>query len=943
MAFNIFKNLFDSNEKQIQRLQKIVDKANEFEPEVSKLSDEELKAKTEEFKKRLDLSQIDEIFQTFPTQKDDTYRAGMRKVQAKLFEIMPEAFAVVREASKRHIQHRHFDVQLMAGIVLAEGKIAEQRTGEGKTISCHPALYLYALLNKGSHIVTVNDYLAKVGAEFAGHVFAALDMTVGVVQHEVAYKFVTDDEAIKLKGDEVKEEIEARKKTAKENGRMLLSSLHGTNLVECSKKEAYDCDITYGTNNEFGFDYLRDNMTRSLDRIVQGDLFFCIVDEVDSVLIDEARTPLIISAPAEKSNDLYLKFAQIVKKLDPTTDYEIDEKAHSATLTEAGMHRVEKTLGVENLWEDYRMAHHVDNALKAETLYKEGDEYLVRDGEVVIVDEFTGRLMKGRRFSEGLHQAIEAKEGVEIKQESLTLATVSFQNFFRLYDVLAGMTGTAVTEAEEFSRIYNLDVVVMPTNKPIIRKDQNDVIYKTSAAKFKAVADEIKERNQKGQPVLVGTRSVEISEMLSLQLEKMGVKHKVLNAKQHEKEASIVADAGQKGSVTIATNMAGRGTDIALGEGVTELGGLYVIGTERHESRRIDNQLRGRSGRQGDPGESRFFIALDDEIMRIQGGEYIQKLFERINVPDDLPIENPIISKQIEGAQKRVEGWNFDTRKHLVDYDDVLNQQREIIYARRRKVLEEAEKKEGQLEHIYLDNLEDEIERIVETHFVISRDDEIDEKKVLAEVNDIIPDDLFEKACKDLNKDYKNLEGMMEKYDGPEVIQKDLLEIVRRAYEIQTEELGENMKEIEKQLTIQTMDQLWIEHLETMADLRAGIGLRGYAQIDPLVAYKNEGFEIFDQLMATIDHEIAHRILKVRKVTQQPMVSAQAKTNEGSIKGGADAMAVQQAAAKMKAIMKGQEKETKPQTVTSGPKVGRNDPCPCGSGKKYKKCCGKGL
>lgn len=928
----VLKGLFDSNEKQIKNLQKIVDQINALEPDIQKLSDEELMAKTQEFRERLNISQIHQTLQKFPTQRDDSYHAEMKKIQAQLFEIMPEVFAVVREASTRAIQHRHYDVQMMAGISLSHGKIAEQKTGEGKTISAHLPLYLYGILGRGAHLITVNDYLARRDAEVAGQVFAKLGMTVGVIQPHKSFKFVNDEDLEEVRGAEVAED---RKNNVKSN---VFSSYHGTNLVECTKKEAYGCDITYGTNNEFGFDYLRDNMVRDLNRVSQRDLFYCIVDEVDSILIDEARTPLIISAAAEKSNELYVKFAQVVKKLDASSDFDVDEKAHSATLTDTGISKVEKILGVSNLWEDYKMAHHLENALKAETLYKEGDEYLVRDGEVVIVDTFTGRMMKGRRFSEGLHQAIEAKEGVEIKQESLTLATISFQNFFRLYDVLSGMTGTAITEAEEFSKIYNLEVIVMPTNRPIVRIDQNDVIYKNHQAKFNAVANEIKERHEKGQPVLVGTRSVEISEHLSLLLEKQGIPHKVLNAKHHEKEAEIVSEAGRKGAVTIATNMAGRGTDIALEEGVKELGGLYVIGTERHESRRIDNQLRGRSGRQGDPGETRFFIALDDEIMRIQGGDFLQKLFDRINVPEDMPIENPLITRQIEGAQKRVEGWNFDTRKHLVEYDDVLNQQRHIIYARRRRILESASKENG-IREIYLDNLEDEIRRIVEVHFVIGRKDEVDEQKVLTDVNDIIPDPLFIKACKALGKEYTTLEGMMKEFGGPEVIENELMEVTMKSYEIQEEELcKESMREVEKQLMIQTLDQLWMEHLETMTDLRAGIGLRGYAQVDPLVAYKNEGFEIFDQLVNTIDFEVTHRILKVQKVVSRPDIPQEAQTNEGVIKQVKKLGQVSDSSASMEAGLK---KETAQQSVTKAQSVGRNDPCPCGSGKKYKKCCGK--
>jgi len=621
----ILESLFDSNEKQLNKVQVLVNKINTLEEEMSKLSDIELRDKTLYFRKKL---RID-----LETVRDDFYKYNKVELKKKLDqekellrEILPEAFAVVREASKRIANHRHFDVQVMAGYVLFDNKVAELFTGEGKTLAANLPLYLYALTGRSAHLVTVNDYLAKRDAEWTGHILNSLGMTVSAINSGTQYKYITDEEALKRKGDEAKELIAEREKKAKEAGRLKYDHMSGVNLVECSKKEAYDCDVVYGTNNEFGFDYLRDNMVSNLDERVQGPRYFAIVDEADSILIDEARTPLIISTSAQASNEMYKQFSNLVNSLKIETHYSVDEKSNSVSLTDVGIDAVEKALKVKNIYEDPQLTYHLDNALKAKELYKLDDEYMVRDGEVLIVDEFTGRALPGRRYSEGLHQAIEAKEGVEVKRESRTMATITLQNYFRLYSYLSGMTGTALTEAEEFASIYHLDTIVVPTNRKVVRKDYNDVVYRTQMGKFKAIVEDIREHNEKGQPVLVGTTSVEKSEVLSTMLSKEGIAHEVLNAKHHEREAKIVAQAGQKGSVTIATNMAGRGTDIALGEGVKEVGGLYIIGSERHESRRIDNQLRGRSGRQGDPGESRFFVSFEDEIRKTRRSRRIKIL-----------------------------------------------------------------------------------------------------------------------------------------------------------------------------------------------------------------------------------------------------------------------------------------------------------------------------
>ena len=716
--FGIFKKLFDSNEKQLNKAQIVVDKVNDLEKDVSKLGYNDMLEETGKMRAKI-LKLVDKVPDSdFSSLQSRDYKEPLPEYEQaivdKLNEFMPRIFAFTREIAKRKMDRRHYDVQILAGVVLAWGnKLIEFKTGEGKTQVFHLPTILYALTGRGAHVVTVNDYLAKRDGEYAGHIMAELGLSVGVILSGESYKFISDEELKDVKGEEVYQE---RKDSKIQNP----GDVESLNLIKCTKKDAYACDVVYGTNNEFGFDYLRSNMVRGLDDIAQKELYYCIVDEVDSILIDEARTPLIISSPGEKSDELYKRFANIIPKLDENKHYTVDEKSRSAVLTDEGIEKVEDLLAVDNLWEDYLLAHHLENALKAYTLFEKDDEYIVKDGKVFIVDQFTGRVLPGRRYSEGLHQAIEAKEGVEIKQESKTLATITFQNFFRLYKILCGGSGTVMTEAEEFYKIYNLESIEIPTNEPLIRKDESDRIYKSQEAKYKAVVEEIKKVHETGQPILVGTTSIDTSEYLSRKLDKEGVKHEVLNAKHHEREAHIVEKAGQKGSVTIATNMAGRGTDIKLGEGVEELGGLYVIGTQRHDARRVDNQLRGRSGRQGEPGISRFFVALDDEIMRIQGGEKVKAFMEMANMPDDIPIENRIVSNAIERAQKRMEGQHFDIRNNLVKYDDVMNQQREIFYTLRRSVISRLEfeeeltdKEYEEMKKFLMENFEREIKSVV--------------------------------------------------------------------------------------------------------------------------------------------------------------------------------------------------------------------------------------
>ncbi len=827
------KILGDSNEREIKKLQKTVDKINALESTMERLSDSELRNKTEEFKGRL--------------AKGET-----------LDDILPEAFAVVREAAKRTLNMRPFDVQLMGGIVLHQGRIAEMKTGEGKTLVATMPVYLNALTGKGVHVVTVNDYLAKRDSEWMGQIYKFLGLEVGLIVHGLDYQ---------------------------------------------ERKKAYNADITYGTNNEFGFDYLRDNMVLHKEHMVQRPLNYAIVDEVDSILIDEARTPLIISGQLEESTDIYYKFARIVPRLVLNEDYTIDEKAHSVIPTEKGIKKCEQFLGVDNLYdeENIELLHHLQQALKAHALMKRDRDYVVKDGQVIIVDEFTGRLMFGRRYSDGLHQAIEAKEGVKVENESKTLATITFQNYFRMYKKLAGMTGTAATEEEEFRSIYGLDVVVIPTNKPMIRVDYPDVIYKTEKAKLNAVVEEIEDCYRRGQPVLVGTVSIEKSELLSSMLKRKGIPHQVLNAKYHEKEAEIVARAGQKGAVTIATNMAGRGTDIVLGEGVPELGGLHIIGTERHESRRIDNQLRGRAGRQGDPGSSRFYISLEDDLMRLFGGDNIKGIMDKLGMEEDQPIEHPIITKSIENAQKKVEAHNFNIRKHVLEYDDVMNTQREVIYSQRRQVLENENTKDS-----IIDMITQVIDRLLDIY--VSKDihpEEWDLKGLSEYLMDIFQ----------IRYDFEGKEQDLSRDD----LRQELISKALAAYDKKEEELGsDTMRELERYVLLKTVDQKWMDHIDAMDQLREGIGLRAYGQRDPVMEYKFEGYEMFQDMIRSIQEDTVRYLFRVQ-VKAAP--ERRQKTYNMSYSHS--------------------DSGEKPQPVRKEKKIGRNDPCPCGSGKKYKKCCGR--
>lgn len=976
MITKIFRNIFDSNEKAINSVRPLVAEVRKLEEEFKELKQEDIPLRVSKIKE-----EVQELVEDLPneqrsslhTQHQTDIKDGLEKeIQNKLQELAPEFFALINEVYRRKIGITYFDVQLIAGAILSQGyKLTELKTGEGKTMVFQLPAFLYALTGRGSHVITVNDYLAKVGGEYAGHIAQELGLSVGIIASEGSFKFISDEDIKKFKGQEEYDEMQ---KFFKENKGYKISNMRGYNLIECDKKDAYSCDIVYGTNNEFGFDYLRNNMARNLDDVKQGELYFSIIDEADSILIDEARTPLIISAPAEISNELYVKFASAVKGLKPEEDYTVDEKARSAVLTESGIAKMERILGVQNIWEDYQLAHHLDNALKALTLFKKDIDYLIKDGEVLIVDQFTGRVLPGRRYSEGLHQAIEAKEGVEIKKESKTLATITFQNFFRLYKVISGGSGTIMTEAEEFFKIYGLDSVEVPTNKPVIRKDQTDRVYKNRKAKFDAVAQEIKKVNQTGQPMLVGTTSIEDSEYLSRLVDKMGIEHEVLNAKHHEREAQIVSKAGIKGAVTIATNMAGRGTDIPLGDGVTELGGLYVLGTQRHESRRIDNQLRGRSGRQGDPGESRFFISLDDDIMRIQGGQIVQRLMEMTNIPDDMPIEAGLIGRSIENAQKKMENMHFDSRKQVVEYDDVMNQQREIFYSRRYGVLVETEGANGKIlkypnvinkeitdplvtqyreevEKQTKEQLFEELDNIINKHFLQERDDKVDIQKLIDEFLDLAPDQLIADTLQELRKtETEEIEEIKLtlfeelKDKNQEAIREFLKNIVRQMHKEQKDSLSEQYYSTVKLLNLETMDNLWTQHLETMQDLREGIGLRGYAQRDPLVEYKNEGFKQFQNFINIINQEVARRLLKVQKsiVRRANVEPVEIRTNQDQISDVLEG--TREMITSIQNVLKN-KKEQKPanSTFITPPKanIGRNDPCWCGSGKKYKKCHGK--
>lgn len=834
----LVKKIFgDHNERELKRISKRVVQINELEPQMEALSDAELAAKTEQFKQRLANGET-------------------------LEQLLVEAFAVVREASKRTTGMRHFDVQMIGGIVLHEGMIAEMKTGEGKTLVATLPTYLNALSGQGVHVITVNDYLATTQSAEMAQIYNFLGLTVGV-------------------------------------------NMNG--LTHEEKQAAYACDITYGTNNEFGFDYLRDNMVLYKEQMVQRPLSYAIIDEVDSILVDEARTPLIISGQAAKSTELYTAADRFVRKLNGEEDYTIDIKVKSVTLTEAGVSKAEQAFNIENLFDHQHVTlnHHIVQALKAHVIMKRDVDYVVQEGEVVIVDEFTGRLMTGRRYSEGLHQAIEAKERLKIQNESMTLATITFQNYFRMYQKLSGMTGTAKTEEEEFQKIYGLDVIVIPTNRPMIRVDMPDVVYKTVNSKFKMVVDEIIARHQKGQPVLVGTVSIENSELISDALKRKGVSHKVLNAKFHAEEAEIVSRAGQSGAVTIATNMAGRGTDIVLGSGVADLGGLHIIGTERHESRRIDNQLRGRSGRQGDSGSTQFYLSLEDEVMRRFGAENIMGMMDRLGFEEDQPIESRLITKAVESAQKRVEGNNFDVRKIVLQYDDVMNQQRVIIYKQRREVLE-AER----IREIVIGMLTPTVERIVNAH---CPDDLVPEEWDI----DAIVDYANATFLKEGQLTRKEIWGK-EKEEVIEYIQS----LVLKLYEEREAELGEEvMREFEKVVVLRAVDSKWMDHIDMMDQLRQGIHLRAYGGTDPLREYQFEGFEMFQQMIESIQEEVSKYIMKAHveaNLKREAVAEGQAVHPQA---GSGDAKAAKS-------------------PVRREEKIGRNDPCPCGSGKKYKHCCG---
>ena len=845
MLESLIKKIFgDPNEKELKNIQPIVDKINALEPEMERMSSANLQAKTAEFKLRL--------------KKGET-----------LDDILPEAFAVVREASKRATGLRHFDVQLIGGVVLHRGKISEMRTGEGKTLVATLPVYLNALTGHGVHVVTVNDYLARRDSVDMGRIYNFLGLTVGLIVHDLDF---------------------------------------------AERKAAYQADITYGTNNEFGFDYLRDNMVVDKDQMVQRELNYCIVDEVDSILIDEARTPLIISGPGEKSADLYKVIARIVANMKPGEDYTVDEKQKQVAPTEVGIAKAEKALGVTNLYDTEHgvdFSHHIMCAIKAKELMIRDRDYVVKDGEVIIVDEFTGRLMYGRRYSECLHQAIEAKEGVVVQRESQTLATITFQNYFRMYKKLAGMTGTAKTEEQEFQKIYGLDVVVIPTNKPMIRTDFPDVIYKTKAAKYRAVVKEIVELHKEGRPVLVGTTSITQSEDLSALLKKQGIPHNVLNAKYHEKEAMIVADAGQPGQVTIATNMAGRGTDIVLGEGVAEKGGLHILGTERHESRRIDNQLRGRCARQGDPGSSRFYLSLEDDLMRLFGSDKIKGMMDKLGMEEDEPIENKIVTSSIENAQKKVEERNFNIRKMVLEYDDVMNQQREVIYKERRKVLDQEDLRSTVMEFTH---------KIVDRAMTMycppeSYSEDWDLKNMV-------------RYCEEFFAPFGELKEEMLADLGREEIGEYLHKLAEDIYASREEEISpEIMRELENLVMLKVVDNHWMEHLDAMDMLREGVGLRAYGQKDPLVEYKFEAFDMFEAMIEAIEDDVVKYMYRVNVISQPSMTMDDPLENATMNNPTVDTP---------------EEEAVKQPVVNKGPEVGRNDPCPCGSGKKYKNCCGKG-
>ncbi|GBE52797.1 preprotein translocase subunit SecA [bacterium BMS3Bbin14] len=835
------------NDRIIKELGRTVARINDLEPSIQPLSDAELAGKTVEFRERIAKGE-------------------------SLDDLLPEAFAVVREAARRVLGERHYDVQLIGGIVLHQGRIAEMKTGEGKTLTSTAPLYLNALSGKGAHVVTVNDYLASRDVEWMGQVYRFLGLTTGSIVHDM------DDAA---------------------------------------RQEAYAADITYGTNNEFGFDYLRDNMKFDIKDFCQRGFNYAIVDEVDSILIDEARTPLIISGPADMSTDMYIKVDRIMRHFKEDKHYTKEEKDRQVLLTDDGVVLAEELLGVDNLYDpnNINQLHHISQALKAHVLFQRDVDYIVRNGEVVIVDEFTGRSMEGRRYSDGLHQALEAKEGVKVEKENQTLATITFQNYFRMYDKLAGMTGTADTEAPEFQKIYNLDVVVIPTNREMVRKDFPDVIYKNEAAKNKAIVSEIKELHKKGQPILVGTISIDVSEKIARMLEKEKIPHEVLNAKQHEREAEIVAQAGQKGKVTIATNMAGRGTDIKLGEGVCALGGLHILGTSRHESRRIDNQLRGRSGRQGDPGSSRFFMSLEDDLLRIFGSDRISGIMDKLGMEEDEPIEHSMISKAIENAQRKVEGHNFDIRKHLLEYDDVMNKQREVIYGQRLEVLR------GENIRLIIDDMISDLVDQVAHEFAQEK----------------IPSEDWEwDGFREQVAELFNLKLQWDDDDRLDLNRKDLaaklLAEVKKAYQLQVERNGdEQMRQLERIILLQMVDTHWNEHLLNMDHLKEGIGLRGYGQLNPLDEYKKEGFNLFLSMIGRVKEQTVGTLLRVQVVQDDEVARLEEEQRRRE----------QEMQLKLNLGAAGGEPPERKPVRRKQEKIGRNAACPCGSGKKYKKCCGR--
>ncbi|HZT96238.1 MAG TPA: preprotein translocase subunit SecA [Chloroflexota bacterium] len=873
----------DPNTKHVRKLQPEVDAINALETEYERLRDDQLRDKTTEFISR--------------------HLAG-----ESLDKLLPEAFAAVREASKRTLGLRHYDVQMVGGIVLHQGKIAEMKTGEGKTLVATTALYLNALTGRGCHLVTVNDYLVRRDAGWMGQIFHALGMTTSAIAGDMSLMFDPEYVDEKATDDRLR------------------------HLRPITRQKAYQCHITYGTNSEFGFDYLRDNLAFDLAELVQRELYYAIVDEVDNILIDEARTPLIISGEAEESSEMYRTFARLAPQLRPETDYTIDEKARSVSLSEMGIAKVERMLGVQNMYDEqnFQLVNYLEQAVRAQVLYHRDKDYVVQDGEVIIVDEFTGRLMPGRRWSDGLHQAVEAKERVNIQRENVTHATITLQNYFRMYEKRAGMTGTAETEAEEFHKIYGLDVVAIPTNKPMIREDYADLVYRDQKAKFKAVAAEIKEKHERGQPVLVGTTSIEMNEQLSNLLTREGVPHKILNAKQHEKEAAIIAEAGQKGAVTVATNMAGRGVDIILGPGVTDLGGLAVIGTERHESRRIDNQLRGRSGRQGDPGESRFFVSLDDELMTRFVGPKVKGILERFGMSGDEALEHNLVSRTIESAQTKVEGFNFDYRKHLVEYDDVIRAQREIIYGERMAILRGEDVRE-----IVMAQIAAEIDEMVDSFCPGNHSEEWDLETLCQNYTQLVvepPSDfgpeLLETMSREELSDYL--------FENAEIIYKE-----------REQSVGEEIvRAIERNVLLQIISQGWVQHVDAMDELREAAQLHAFSQQDPLVVYKRKAFEMFDEFQAQVRRSLTHNIFHILfgpiTITEEgePPPAPQPAPQRPRLQAGSGANGGQPNGSKGKAAPNGRRPQPGRRNVAGASKIGRNDPCPCGSGKKYKLCHG---